>query len=1083
MIEEQLKQLYKILFSTHKVGKSVIITSEEEFDSLKDIFLKVFTKGLTLPSLDVYPYTASVPPIDRAKERVKTIRNLNSDTTFILTTIEGLLLRTISKEIIYSKPLTLRVGESVDLRELKEVVDRFGYERLDRVVDYGEYAIKGSVFEIFTSIYRFPIRVITDFGEIKRIRAFDPETSRGREELNFVEIYPPYENDFYRLFKKGYEAVSFYELTENPTIFSLIRIEDLQEEYQRIYDTISSLYSSVSNNSDFLSPQEVIGELPENISIPSVKLELFPMFIDKDMLLPNYLVLSGYISAKLSKNKVFFISPSERYTKKAGRVFSKYGISSFFAGRVEDFDDLRKMVDNIQTEGKVGILEGFNLPRGVELDNVTIITISELFNREFVEYDTDTVEISSDELRDIHFFTNIKEGDYVVHSSYGIGIFRGLVEIKYFDSIKEFAKIEFDGGDSLYIPPEQFNLISKYIGSEEPKLSKLKSNTWKNVKKRVRDSILKFSRDLLRLKALRQVRKKSAFRLDYDEYEMLEDSFPYEETPDQIRALEEIKSDLASQKVMERVICGDVGFGKTEIAIRAAFLHILNGYQVMVLVPTTILAEQHYKTFTSRLSPFGVKIGIISRLRKESEIRRTIEEISKGSIDLVIGTHALISGERVIDKFKSLSLIVIDEEHKFGVEHKEEILKGREDVNVLMLSATPIPRTLGMSMGNLRDISIISTPPFGRKPIKTFIVEWKDEVIRDAVEREIKRGGQVLVVNDRIEGLEKLKRSLVNACNGLVGNDDICILHGQLGKIEIENVFFDFVEGKYRVMISTTISESGLDIPNVNTVIINNAHNFGLADLHQIRGRVGRRDVEGYAYFIYPSKYLISELQMKRLSVIEEHSDLGAGFRIALKDLELRGAGNLLGKEQHGNINSVGYVFYVRMLSDILNMISQEQDENEVIDYSDPVLYFKSGRIFPEDLDIPTSEKMEIMLKLNIAYTERQLEYVLGEIQDRYGNIPEGLYNLSEIVRLRLYLKKFRIEEVYDKDEGILIRFSKTNLPDADRLFEIMMDGKYEVEMIPEDSNGIILKVSDEGLLNRIRKVQDFVKDIFNQKD
>lgn len=1082
MVERQLEQLYKILFSTQDVKRSVIVTKEEEFDSLKDIFLKVFTKGLTLPSLDVYPYTASVPPIDKARERIETIRNLNSEATFILTTIKGLLLRTISKEIIYSKPITLRVRESVDFKGLKDLIDKFGYEKVDRVEEYGEYAIKGSVFEVFTSNYTLPVRVITDFDEIKHIRTFDPETSRSREELNTVDIYPPYENDFYYLFRKGYEVVSFYEILENPNIFSLVELEELQEEYQEICNTIEELYSSLKDNSDFLPPQEVIERLPNNISTPDVRLELFPMFIDKDMLLPNYPILASYLLAKLGKNRVFFVSPNERYTKKAERIFSRHGVPSIFLGRIQSFEDLRKAMDSATTEGKVGILEGFNLPRGVELDALTIITITELFNREFVEYETDTIEISSEELKDIHFFTNIKEGDYVVHSSYGIGIFRGLVEIKYFDSVKEFAKIEFDGGDSLYIPPEQFNLISKYIGSEEPKLSKLKSNNWKDVKKRVRESILKFSRDLLRLKALRQVRKREPFKLDYEEYEMLEDSFPYEETPDQIRAMEEIKSDLASQKVMERVICGDVGFGKTEIAIRSAFLHILNGYQVMVLVPTTILAEQHYKTFTKRLSPFGVKVGIISRLRKESEVRRTVEEISKGSIDLVIGTHALIVGERVIDKFKNLGLIVIDEEHKFGVEHKEEILKGREDVNVLMLSATPIPRTLGMSMGNLRDISVISTPPFGRKPIKTFIVEWKDEVIRDAVEREIERGGQVLVVNDRIEGLERLKKNLMNACKGLISDDDICVLHGQLGRVEIENVFFDFVEGKYRVMVSTTISESGLDIPNVNTVIINNAHCFGLADLHQIRGRVGRRDVEGYAYFIYPSKYLISELQMKRLSVIEEHSDLGAGFRIALKDLELRGAGNLLGKEQHGNINSVGYVFYVRMLSDILNMMSQGQDENGLMDYSDPVLYFKSGRIFPEDIDIPTSEKMEIMLKLNIAYTERQLEYVLKEIQERYGNIPEGLYNLSEIVRLRLYLKKFRIEEVYDRDDGVFIRFSKNKLPDAEMLFELMMDGKYEVEMIPEDSNGIILKVSDEDLLSRIRKVQDFVRDIFGQE-
>ncbi|MEN2998282.1 MAG: DEAD/DEAH box helicase [Brevinematia bacterium] len=1077
-----IEGLYKLLFLDKSEETSIVILDEEWIDKIEESFLKLFEGASILPPLGVYPYVSSVPPIDKAKERVETIKKTFLHIPrFVFATLESLLLRTISKDIVTSDPLILKVSQSINVGNVRKVLEGFGYELVNKVRNYGECSFRGGVFEVFPPSYDLPIRVITDFDLVTHIRLFDPEVQRIVRDLEEVEISPPYESNFYLLFRKNNTTISFMELFNNLKVYSLLSKTNLEKEYLELLDAIRRLYSEVEGGKNYITPEEVVSKLPEDIVFPDIHLRIFPTFTSGEMFLPNYAVLSRYLLSKLRESRVVFLSPNEKYTKKAKVVFSKYNIPYVFLGTRDKFNDVLELAGTSEIGGSVGIIEGLNIPRGLEISGLAVLTVRELFNREFVEYPTEEVDISLEESKEIQFFTNIKEGDYVVHARYGIGIFAGIREINYFGNIKEFARIEFDEGDVVYVPPEHFNLLSKYIGSEKPSLGSLRRGNWKDIKKRVRESILKFSRDLLRLKAIRQVQKKTPLRIDFEEYEMLEDSFPYEETPDQLKALDEIKLDLASSKVMDRILCGDVGFGKTEIAIRTAYLHILNGFQVMVLVPTTVLAEQHYKTFSQRLSPFGVRVGVISRLRKEKEILETIEGVANGSVDLLIGTHALIIDDKVISKFKNLGLVVIDEEHKFGVEHKEAILKGRENVDVLMLSATPIPRTLGMGLASLKDISLIATAPVGRKPVKTFIVEWNDEVIREAIEREIKRDGQILVVSDKIEGIEKLKNRIIGCSKGILNEREVCVLHGRLGKTEIENAFFDFVEGKYRVMVATTISESGLDIPNVNTVIVNNAHLFGLADLHQIRGRVGRRDREGYAYFIYPSKYIMSELQMKRLSTIEEHSDLGAGFKIALKDLEFRGAGNLLGKEQHGNIDAVGYVFYIRMLSEVLRMLEEGVDEDEVVDYSDPLVYFRFDRVFPEELGIPDDEKVEIMLKLNIAYTEKQVNFVLNEIKERYGRVPEGVYNLAEVVKFRLYLKKFKVEEVYDSENGIIIRFGKNNLPDVDRFLEIIDKGSWNIEMIPDEADAVILKVDSENLFHKISQVSLFLESVFSQ--
>ncbi|MFN4245561.1 MAG: DEAD/DEAH box helicase [Brevinematia bacterium] len=1076
-LKNPLKQFYNYLLSSLQGEKGIYLTLEENFDEIKKLFLNYHKNILFLPSLDIIPYISSIPPIEKTKERLETIKSFikNSNIT-IITTIQGLLTKTISQDLIKTKPINIEIGKQINVADIRNLIQLLGYEISEKVDDYGKASFKGNVIDIFPPNYELPIRIIFDFEEVVSIKTFDPETQLTKTKIEKAEILPPFENDFYQVFTKNSQSISFYEISNSKKLLSLVSIKTIEEEYQKFVYEITKIYEKVNSKEKFLPPEEIIYPLPEIIEIKA-EFELFPNFTIQESSLPNYELLARYLNSIISKKHVIFLSPNEKYTKRSIKIFEKQNITYKVIQELKTIEEVIRLSNDQQIQKSIQIIEGIDLPSGIESKNLAIITVKELFNKEFTKYEYGELDLSSEEIKEIHFFENIKEGDYIVHSNYGIGIFRGITEINYQGKVKEFAKIEYQDGDTLYVPPEQFNLLSKYIGDETPKVNSLRQKNWKTVKQKVKESILKFSRDLLRLKALRQIQQKTPLKVDFDEYELLEISFPYEETPDQLKAIEEIKSDLKSTKVMDRIICGDVGFGKTEIAIRTAYLHILNGNQVMVLVPTTILAEQHYKTFLERLNPFGVKIGIISRLRKENEIKKYIYGISKGEIQILIGTHTLIN-EHVINRFKKLGLIIIDEEHKFGVEHKESILKNRENVDILTLSATPIPRTLGMGLSNLKDISLITTPPIGRKPIKTFIIEWNDEVIKEAINREISRKGQVLIINNKIKGIEKLKLNVLKASQGIIEENDICILHGQLSKTEIENTFADFIEGKYKIMISTTISESGLDIPNVNTVIINNAHLFGLADLHQIRGRVGRRSTEGYAYLIYPSRFITTELQMKRLNTIEEHSDLGAGFRIALKDLEIRGIGNILGKEQHGNMKAVGYIFYIRMLSETLKMINSGIPE-ENIEYSDPVVYLNFDRIFPEDFEIPPSEKMEIMLKLNVAFSENQINFILNEIKDRYGKIPEGVYNLSEIVKFRTELKKHFIEEIYENANGITIKFNKNHLPDGEKILELILSGQYEIEMIPNENDKIILKVPNDNLKNKLTNILNFMEKIF----
>jgi transcription-repair coupling factor (superfamily II helicase) len=602
----------------------------------------------------------------------------------------------------------------------------------------------------------------------------------------------------------------------------------------------------------------------------------------------------------------------------------------------------------------------------------------------------------------------LKIDDYVVHSDYGIGQFKGLAQVDFDGKKVECLKIEYAGGDKVYLPVERLNQLERYIGSEDraPRLSKIGSELWLKTKERVKKATEVLARDLINLYARRRLSPGFAFSKDSIEMQELEAGFPYEETPDQNKAIEDVKTDMESPKPMERLICGDVGFGKTEIAIRAAFKAALDSKQTMLLCPTTLLAFQHYNTFVNRLRNFPVRVELVSRFKSQSDLRKILEEISEGKIDIIIGTHRLLEADVV---FKDLGLLIIDEEQRFGVMQKERIKRIKPNVDILYLSATPIPRTLYMSLIGLKDISVIHTPPPGRKEIITRVINFDDEKIKRIIRFELDRGGQIFFVHNRIQTIETIKDRLQK----LLPDLRICLLHGRVKSEISEKKMIEFIEGRYDLLLSTAIVESGLDMPRVNTIIVNEADKFGLADLHQLRGRVGRADIQGYAYFIIPSK--ITQEAQKRLSALISYTTLGSGFRLAIRDMEIRGVGNILGKEQSGFVNAIGYHHYVK----ILNNVIQELQGKEVT--IEPVLNLKIPGFIPKDYIPSPYERTALYKRLMDVQSECELNAIKEELIDRFGRYPEDVENLFLISKIRVLALNLNSSEVIQSRD--LIRF------------------------------------------------------------
>ncbi len=636
----------------------------------------------------------------------------------------------------------------------------------------------------------------------------------------------------------------------------------------------------------------------------------------------------------------------------------------------------------------------------------------------------------------IKSFTELKPGDFVVHANHGIGVFKGIKQLELQGNKKDYLELIYHSDDKLYVPVEQLDMVQRYIGSEgkKPKVNKLGSSEWTKTKNKVKKSIEEIAEDLVKLYAIRATLKGYKYSDDTVWQKQFEEEFPYEETPDQVLAIEDIKRDMESPKPMDRLLCGDVGYGKTEVAIRAAFKAVMDGKQVAFLVPTTILAQQHYNNFKQRFSDFPVTVDVISRFRTLSQQKATIKSIKEGNVDILIGTHRILQKDI---KFKDLGLLIIDEEQRFGVKHKEKMKNLKKNVDVLTLSATPIPRTLHMSLVGVRDISVIETPPEERYPVQTYVVEYNDQLIRDSILREISRGGQIYFVYNRVESIHEMASYI----SKLVPEGRVQIAHGQMKEKELENVVLDFTENKFDILVATTIIETGMDIKNVNTMIIYDADKMGLSQLYQLRGRVGRTNRMAYCYLTYKRDKILTEVAEKRLKAIKDFTELGSGFKIALKDLEIRGAGNMMGSSQHGHMASIGYDLYCRMLEDTIKLVRGDIDKEPV----ETSVELKIDAYIPNTYIKDETQKIEVYKKIASIDSKEEFMDIEEELEDRFSDIPISVYNLMNISYIRSLGKKLDVEEIKEISNEVVFQFQdKSSL--KEKIVKIIMD-KYSKQV------------------------------------
>jgi transcription-repair coupling factor (superfamily II helicase) len=853
-------------------------------------------------------------------------------------------------------------NQKCDLSDLVTSLSSFGYTRTSFVEDKLQFAARGDIIDVWTVAGKMPVRILFEYGRVEAVRVFDPESQRSNVFINEIKILP----------------VSFLECSS--TIKDYFNINDkentilyfdypIDEEAERSFNKYELIINDSLNTRSQYQGYKSFTEFQDNINL---FLNLLKSFAEKDI-----------------KIKIYCANNGERE-------------------RISDI-----FYENHWNYKSPEFLYG-SLSRGFYLESAEIACIS---SREML-YKKKPINFPKIKTgRHLGDIWEISAGDYVVHEKYGIGHYVGLKVISRENSISEYLCIEYKNGDKLYIPPEEIKTIKKYIGVEgvKPKLYSMDTLAWERIKSRAREAATKFAENLLKLYVQRSLIKRKPLDFEMGWGKELENTFPYDETPDQLKAIEDIKNDFLKPYPMERLVCGDVGYGKTEVVVRAALEVAHKGMQTVVLVPTIVLAQQHYNTFCNRLSPFPIKVAVLSRFETKIKQKEIMRDLENGLIDIIIGTHKLLQKDV---KFKNLGLLVIDEEHRFGVKQKEKIKSMKKNIDILMLSATPIPRTLSSSLSGFRDLSVIKTPPFGRLPIETNVSLYDDNLIKNIIEAELSRSGQVFYVYNKIETILTKAVSIRKLVPGM----KLGVIHGQMKAKDIEEIMWKFTNGELNALLATTIIESGLDIPSVNTMIIEEAENFGLAQLYQLRGRIGRDREKAYCYLLYKDKTL-SDKAVKRLEAIKEFGELGSGFRLALKDLEIRGAGGILSSSQHGFVRDIGYDMFAKLLEEEGkkvkgDAIESQENKNTTIDLQINAL------ILPTYIE---DEDMRILFyrKLSDAQDVKAIENIKSELLDRFGKIPNETQMLFEITNLRLVAEKLDIERIAEDNNYIYLHFSQ----------------------------------------------------------
>ncbi len=1050
----------------------------------------------TFPSFEVLPYEDVTRDIHIMEQRMKVLSTLAflqkkyfcskqkySSPLIIVSSYRAILPRIMTCQNFYNQYWKLKKSGQLLPKVFLNYLINQGYQSSHMIESQGQFSQRGGIIDLFPFTEENPIRVELNGNRIESIRFFNPESQRSIKKTDEILLYPQRELDN-PLHDKTMEAGNFFDYLPSETDIMILQYSELEKTVKEFEIETQKCYlqkqkidmQGILPPQHYYLPWKQVRELLYQKN-QLITLERWGEDKEDQYHVPEYKVATDSTRNYFGKLDLFFADVT-RWQQEKKNILVLTGNKGRAMRMSEIFDDRGiqdyNLMPLIEAECQPGSIclsygqvnYGFSIP-SLQL---LVITDQEIFGRERDK----SYRTKKYQGKPFYQTDELKVGDYVVHIQHGIGRYVGIQAREREGVCKDYLLIKYAADDELYVPVDQLNLVHKYIGvgGQPPKLYRLGGSSWNRVKRRVRASIQKMARELFELYRKRKSIQGFSFSHDSVWQQELEMAFPFEETPDQGKALLDVKKDMESTQPMERLICGDVGYGKTEIAIRAAFKAVMDSKQVAILAPTTILAQQHWENFTERMKPFPVKIEMLSRFKSKKDQQEIIADLKEGKIDIVIGTHRLVQQDIV---FNDLGLLVVDEEQRFGVIHKERIKKLKEQVDSLTLTATPIPRTLYFSLIGVREMSIMNTPPELRLPIITYLREKTEGIIKEAIRREIERGGQVYYVHNRVQDIDytadKLKEMMPEA--------RIVTAHGQMPEEQLENIMVDFLNRKYDILVCTTIIEIGLDIPNVNTIIIDEAHQFGLAQLYQLRGRVGRADRRAYAYLLYPSKGLLTDNARKRLQAISEFSDLGSGFRLAMRDLEIRGAGNLLGKEQHGFVSEIGFNFYCQLLEDSIDELKQIESGKHKEYEKEPEIEVRLDSYIPNHYISDSEKRIIYYQKLSQIKTESELLDITGELQDIYGPYPQEVHNLLAIINLKLKLKEQGVTKIRITPRYFSFQYSPGTSMDSklkkiitnDPMIQHYSKGSnYELRLRSETGNE---SVDSSAILNQSRRFLD----------
>ena len=972
-------------------------------------------KVYSYPAKDLLFFQADIHGNLLIRQRMKVIKALLEEKELtVVTSIDGCMDFLESLEKIKEQLIHYESDSTVDTEQLKNQLVALGYERVGQVEMPGQFSVRGGIVDIYCLTEENPWRIELWGDEIDSIRSFDPESQRSLENLEELTIYPAVEHIGDK------DMVSFLDyFPEERTIIFLDEPNRLtekggavEEEYRQSRMHREEKGSRNLPENWLCSFEQLQKELNKRNCISVCALEpkqagwkvreKFYLEVKSISAYNNSfeLLVKDLHQYKKQGYRIALLSGSRTRAERLAKDLQEEGLAAFYG---QDYD--REICP-----GEIMVVYG-HAKKGFEypLIKFAVMTESDIFGQE--QKKKKKKNYSGSRIQD---FAELSIGDFVVHEKHGLGIYRGIEKVEVDRIVKDYIKIEYRGGSNLYIPATQLDCLQKYSGadaSKAPKLNKLGTQEWNKTKSKVRGAVKNIAKELVELYAVRQEKEGYVCGPDTVWQREFEEMFPYEETEDQLSAIEDAKRDMESTRIMDRLICGDVGYGKTEVALRAAFKEVQESRQVAYLAPTTILAQQIYNTFVQRMKEFPVRVELLCRFRTPAQQKKAIEDLKKGQVDVIIGTHRILSKDV---QFKNLGLLIVDEEQRFGVTHKEKIKQLKKDVDVLTLTATPIPRTLHMSLIGIRDMSVLEEPPMDRMPIQTYVMEYDEETVREAINRELRRGGQVYYVYNRVTDIADVALRIAK----LVPDARVDFAHGQMSERELENVMYSFVNGDIDVLVSTTIIETGLDISNVNTMIIHDSDRYGLSQLYQLRGRIGRSNRTAYAFLMYRKNVMLKETAEKRLAAIREYTDLGSGFKIAMRDLELRGAGNLLGAQQHGHMNAVGYDLYCKMLNEA---VKEAKGIHTMEDFETSVDLNVDAYI-PDSYISSEFQKLDIYKRIAGIETQQDYDDMLEELLDRFGEPGKAVLNLLAIAKLKAIAHQGYVTEI--KQTGKTVRFT-----------------------------------------------------------